>query len=95
MFENIRSGYARLIPSGTNDQEDAEILADLGIYEDEESRSERDGGGNASTSTTDLSRYCPASILDFYDRLPTLALRERVTHRRNLKTTPGSMYSNQ
>ena len=82
MFENIRSGYARLIPSGTNDQEDAEILADLGIYEDEESRSERDGVvGDATSSTStsiDMSTYCPASFLDFYDGLPSLALRERL-----------------
>ena len=77
MFENIRSGYARFIPSGTNDQEGFELLSDLGIYEDEES--ERDGGGNATTTSTDLSSCCPvASILDFYDELPSLALRERL-----------------
>jgi Got1/Sft2-like family len=70
MFENIRSGYARLLPGGgPNDAEDAEIIHDLGIYEDEESRAsarpgDEDGGGP----------HCPA-CLDF---LPSLSLRERL-----------------
>lgn len=75
MFENIRSGYARLIPNGSNDQEDAEILADLGVYEDDESRAQRVAarGGN-----TDLIAYCPIWFVEFYDSLPTLSLRERL-----------------
>lgn len=77
MFENIRSGYARLVPSGTNDQEDAEILADLGIYEDEETRAERDAA-NGIGSAGDLSAYCPAFILNCYDSLPTPTIRERL-----------------
>jgi hypothetical protein len=64
MFENIRSGYARLIPGGPNDVEDAEIIHDLGIYEDEESRAMR----------SDDAPRCP-SWLDF---LPSLSLRERL-----------------
>jgi hypothetical protein len=74
MFENIRSGYARLIPGGTNDQEDAEILADLGIYEDEESRAERSDG----SSGDDFSAYCPMWFTEFYDSLPSPSLRERL-----------------
>jgi len=69
MFENIKSGYARLLPGGTNDQEDAEILADLGIYEDEETRSQRDPGDD------NTSEYnCPA----WCDSLPSLSLREKL-----------------
>lgn len=75
MFENIRSGYARLIPNGTNDEDDAEILADLGIYDDEESRAERSGGGG---DNTELSVYIPAWFTNFYDTLPSLSLRERL-----------------
>ena len=75
MFENIRSGYARLVPSGTNDEEDAEILADLGIYEDEESRAARSSG---ETGDFDLSAYCPTWLSEFYDSLPSLSLRERL-----------------
>jgi hypothetical protein len=69
MFENIRSGYARLLPGGPNDAEDAEIMQDLGIYEDEESRMQRDGSGDV-----DETMSCP-SWLDF---LPSLSLRERL-----------------
>jgi len=75
MFDNIRSGYARLVPGGTNDQEDAEIMADLGIYEDEESRAERSGNGE---NTIDLNRYCPVWFTEFFDNLPALSLRERL-----------------
>jgi len=75
MFENIQAGYARLIPNGTNDQEDTEILADLGIYEDEESRADRAG---PSTSDIDLSVYCPSCFSNFYDTLPSLSLREKL-----------------
>jgi len=70
MFENIKSGYARLLPGGTNDQEDAEILADLGIYEDEESRSQRDPGIDDTTSEYNCPVWC--------DSLPTLSLREKL-----------------
>ncbi|KAL3899172.1 MAG: hypothetical protein SGARI_006518 [Bacillariaceae sp.] len=66
MFDNIRSGYARLLPGGPNDEEDAEIIQDLGIYEDEESQAlsgEAEGGPR-----------CPA-WLDF---LPSLSLRDRL-----------------
>lgn len=66
MFESIRTGYARLLPAGgPNDDEDAEIVHDLGIYEDEESRAAAADG---------QPRSCPA-CLDF---LPTLSLRERL-----------------
>mmetsp|Transcript_8802 Transcript_8802/g.21495 ORF Transcript_8802/g.21495 Transcript_8802/m.21495 type:complete len:210 (-) Transcript_8802:1653-2282(-) len=75
MFENIRSGYTRLVPRGTNDEEDAEILADLGIYEDEESRAARSSG---ETDEIDLNAYCPTWFADFYDSLPSLSLRERM-----------------
>mmetsp|Transcript_6977 Transcript_6977/g.14213 ORF Transcript_6977/g.14213 Transcript_6977/m.14213 type:complete len:216 (-) Transcript_6977:472-1119(-) len=80
MFEEIRSGYARLIPGGTNDHEDAEILADLGIYEDEESRAEREraSGGVGSYLNADLTAHCPVWCVDFYDSLPSLSLRERL-----------------
>lgn len=78
MLENIRSGYARLVPNGTNDQEDAEILADLGIYEDEESRAEREAAlGNGGVGI-DLCAYCPPWLERFYDNLPSLTLRERL-----------------
>jgi hypothetical protein len=66
MFENIRSGYSRLLPGGPNDAEDAEIMHDLGIYEDEESR--------AQNNNNDDGPRCPA-WLDF---LPSLSLRERL-----------------
>ena len=72
MFENIRSGF-RLIP--TNDQEDAETLTDLGIYEDEESRADRMGN---TADNTDLIAYCPTWFTEFYDTLPSLSLRERL-----------------
>lgn len=69
MFENIRSGYARLLPGGPNDAEDREIIEDLGIYEDEESRaSQRLDGGN-------LDEFAWPSWLEF---LPSLSFRERL-----------------
>lgn len=68
MFENIRSGYSRLLPGGPNDAEDAEIAHDLGIYEDEESRAQSNPGGDNETP------HCPA-CLDF---LPSLSFRERL-----------------
>lgn len=74
MFDNIRSGYARL--SGSNEEEDAEILADLGIYEDEESRAERNPNGD--DDNTDLCSYCPTWFTEFYDSLPSPTLRERL-----------------
>ena len=89
MFENIRTGYARLIPSGTNDEEDAEIMMDLGVFEDAESRAEREaalGGGGGSDDGYDsavdfgayYNTYCPAWFERFYDNLPGLSLRERL-----------------
>ena len=73
MFENIRSGYARLLPGGMNDQDDAEILADLGIYEDEESRSQRDPNDDDNSNNA-YNVNCPA----WCDSLPTLSLREKL-----------------
>jgi hypothetical protein len=70
MFENIRSGYTRLLPGGPNDAEDAEIMHDLGIYEDDESRRQ----SNNNHSNDDGRPHCPA-CLDF---LPSLSLRERL-----------------
>mmetsp|Transcript_7501 Transcript_7501/g.13142 ORF Transcript_7501/g.13142 Transcript_7501/m.13142 type:complete len:206 (-) Transcript_7501:243-860(-) len=70
MFENIRSGYARLLPGGPNDAEDQEIIHDLGVYEDEESRAQR----SSSSGALDETMTCPA-WLDF---LPSLSLRERL-----------------
>ena len=75
MFDNIRSGYARLVPGGSNDQEDAEIMRDLGIYEDEETRAERLA---AEGDNMDLSRHCPVWLNEFYESLPTPSLRERL-----------------
>ena len=75
MFDNIRSGYARLVPGGSNDQEDAEIMQDLGIYEDEETRAER---AAAIGDNFDMNRYCPVWFVDWYDSLPTPTLRERL-----------------
>jgi len=72
MFDNIRSGYSRL--SGSN-EEDAEILADLGIYEDEESIAERNPNGG---DNTDLCAHCPTWFTEFYDSLPSPSLRERL-----------------
>lgn len=68
-MDSIRTGYSRLLPGGTNDAEDAEIMHDLGIYEDEESRQSRnpDGDGNNAVS-------CPS----WCDFLPSLSLRERL-----------------
>jgi hypothetical protein len=67
MFESIRSGYARLLPGGPNDTEDAEIIQDLGIYEDDESR-------QMSGNWEEDAPRCPA-WLDF---LPSLSFRERL-----------------
>jgi hypothetical protein len=67
MFENIRSGYSRLLPGGPNDAEDAEIIHDLGIYEDEESRAQ-------SSNNIGDGPQCPAWL----DCLPSLSLRERL-----------------
>lgn len=78
MFENIRTGYARLIPSGTNDQEDAEIMADLGIYEDDDTRSEREAALGYGGNTVGLGACFPPWLERFCDNLPTLTLRERL-----------------
>jgi hypothetical protein len=71
-MESIRTGYSRLLPGGTNDTEDAEILQDLGVYEDEESRQSRNpatGDGDGNNTLT-----CPS----WCDFLPSLSLRERL-----------------
>ena len=75
MFDNIRAGYSRLVPGGSNDQEDAEIMQDMGIYEDEETRAERRA---AMGDTFEMERYCPVWFVDWYDSLPTPTLRERL-----------------
>lgn len=71
MFESLRTGYARLLPGGANDDEDREILSDLGIYEDEETLSSRQQHVGGDTGTLD----CPAWITN---NLPSLTLRERL-----------------
>jgi len=72
MFDNIRSGYARL--SGSPSQ-DAEPMEHLGIYEDEESRADR---AVARGEDPDLFRHCPIWFTDLYESLPTPTLRERL-----------------
>jgi Got1/Sft2-like family len=74
-MDSIRTSYARLLPGGTNDAEDAEIMHDLGIYEDEESRRTSNGDGSGGGGGGDASTICPAGWCDF---LPTLSLRERL-----------------
>mmetsp|Transcript_38151 Transcript_38151/g.92792 ORF Transcript_38151/g.92792 Transcript_38151/m.92792 type:complete len:219 (-) Transcript_38151:206-862(-) len=73
MFENLRTGYARLLPGGANDEEDREILTDLGIYEDEETLSSRQQQPDGTDSI--LPTQCPEWITD---KLPNLGLRERM-----------------
>jgi Got1/Sft2-like family len=70
MFEGLRTGYARLLPGGANDEEDREILSDLGIYEDEETLSSR----QQSSGGDDSNIQCPA----WCNFLPSLSLRERL-----------------
>ena len=70
MFENLRTGYARLLPGGANDDEDREILTDLGIYEDEETLSSRQ-----QPSDGDDHNILPAWVTD---KLPNLGWRERL-----------------
>ena len=67
MLDNIRSGYARLVPTGEGDDDnninntmnavDADIIADLGIYEDEESSSRRQEGEFGESTYSILGNY--------------------------------------
>mmetsp|Transcript_7148 Transcript_7148/g.14748 ORF Transcript_7148/g.14748 Transcript_7148/m.14748 type:complete len:210 (-) Transcript_7148:2191-2820(-) len=72
MFDNIRSGYARLSGSA---QDDPAAMENLGIYEDEETRADR---MTARGDDPDLFRRCPFWFTDFYESLPTPTLRERL-----------------
>lgn len=74
MFEGLRTGYTRLLPGGTNDEEDREILTDMGIFEDEETAATLAQSQRADTQNNPNDFQCPA----WCDAFPSLSLRERL-----------------
>lgn len=70
MFDTyFKVNYRQLLPTNSSEDPNGDLEADLGIYEDVESRAQRDGGGGLGNFT------CPVWLEDY---LPTLSLRERL-----------------